>query len=192
MKRAATIICTLLVSLSNYGQDVVCNPEFIESNWTLMGPFDDDKSHLGRLTALYVDKFTPDNIYVGTRGSGIWSSTDGGANWQNAFSYEYAGVGIHNIVEADVYVEGPSYNIGAIYGYGMFASFMNQYDIALMYFDPFLNSWKKEPASNYPDDFIFQMNKTKIGGFAMANRADEYELWLANGPYVFLSPQSQP
>lgn len=125
-------------------QEIICTPSFINSDWSCLGPFDDDSSNIARVTALFVEPTDNDYIYLGTRGSGLWKTSNGGLNWSNVFSYQLAGVGINKIVQADVYIDGPDYNGKALYCYSMFGSIYNRYCLGLVYFDPFTNSCRKE------------------------------------------------
>jgi photosystem II stability/assembly factor-like uncharacterized protein len=37
---------------------------------------------VGRITAIAADPFSPDTVYAGARGTGLWNSFDGGVHWQ--------------------------------------------------------------------------------------------------------------
>jgi photosystem II stability/assembly factor-like uncharacterized protein len=47
------------------------------TSWNLLGPTD----LISEVNQIAIDAFNPDLIYVATRGSGLWRSTDGGATW---------------------------------------------------------------------------------------------------------------
>jgi photosystem II stability/assembly factor-like uncharacterized protein len=54
------------VSSNTFGQD----------QWTPVGP------EGGYVTALAINPNTPNTLYAGTQGSGVFKSTNGGANWR--------------------------------------------------------------------------------------------------------------
>jgi len=90
-----------------------CSPSELTSAWVNLGPFDDEQSHIARVTALYVNPVNPDEITIGTRGSGLWQTHNGGLEWQNLFSYDLPPIGINEIVNASVFVAGPDYTTNA-------------------------------------------------------------------------------
>jgi len=47
--------------------------KFVEADNSVLG--------LGRVTTIAIDPRSPDTLYVGARGSGIWKTTDAGVNW---------------------------------------------------------------------------------------------------------------
>jgi photosystem II stability/assembly factor-like uncharacterized protein len=60
------------------------------SNWVQLGPTAIPKGQTnsdarvlvtGRITAIVIDPFNPNVIYVGTAHGGVWKTTDGGLNW---------------------------------------------------------------------------------------------------------------
>jgi photosystem II stability/assembly factor-like uncharacterized protein len=46
-------------------------------NWTLLGP----STPISEILQIAIDAVNPDLVYVATRGSGLWKSTDGGYSW---------------------------------------------------------------------------------------------------------------
>lgn len=86
------ILLTILffsLTLNVLAQEISCNVSFIESDWSCLGPFDDEASHLSRITGLFVDPTNKNVIYIGTRGSGLWETTDGSGEYGGWVSFFY-------------------------------------------------------------------------------------------------------
>ena len=183
-KMHLVLTIVLLIQITK-AQVFTCEQSDLNSNWINLGPFDDEQSHLARVTALYVDPVNSNKITIGTRGSGMWQTTNGGSNWVNLFSYELPSVGVNEIVEADVFVEGPSYSTTALYGYGYFGSILNRYDLGIVFFDPFNGKWELEPKANYPSGFSFQFNKNELTT-CIEYRPDNDEIWVGNREKIYV------
>ncbi len=179
------LICLMFLLNTTLSQEIICEESFIEPEWSNLGPFIDETSHLGRISAVWVDPNNQNKIIIGTMGSGLWQTTNGGSNWTNLFSYELPGVGIQKIVNVHVDVEGPDYDIDAIYGYGIFGSTHNRYGLGLTFYDPFTGTWQKEPIENYPEDFKFELQKNRHKSM-MAYRPNSYQLWVGNNKNIFI------
>ncbi len=178
-------ILLLSITYKVKAQITICAASDLISSWTNLGPFDDSQSHLARVTALYVDPVNNNKITIGTRGSGMWQTLDGGSNWINLFSSYLPPTGVNEIVNAQVFVEGPSYTTSALYGFGYFASTLNRYDLGLVYFDPFNAVWEREPLGNYPVDFDLQFGKPELTT-CLEVRPGTDELWVSNKDKIFV------
>ena len=62
--------------------------KLLASNWTEVGPFvelkryyDNVRNGNGRVDAIWVDPSDANRIYIGCRGGGMWTTTDGGTSW---------------------------------------------------------------------------------------------------------------
>ena len=59
--------------------EVPLAPAGVTPQWELMGPTNIG----GRCTSVVCHPVTPDTIWLGSAGGGVWKSTDGGTNWQS-------------------------------------------------------------------------------------------------------------
>ena len=56
------------------------------TSWSLLGPTEvntPEGTVSGRVTAIVTDSRTPEVVYIGAAGGGVWRSADGGATWQS-------------------------------------------------------------------------------------------------------------
>ncbi len=70
MKRNITLTILMqliLVSSNLFSQDpVACEPSFVESDWSCLGPIEEDNNNnIGRIVAVWVSDFDADYILVG-------------------------------------------------------------------------------------------------------------------------------
>lgn len=137
-----SVIIVFLLYISKptllFTQEISCNPAFLTSDWQCLGPYEYDASRMGKVMSIWADPQNINTLYAGTSSSGLWKTTDAGLNWANVFSYQLAGVGVQEIEQAEVFLEGPSYTVNALYGSTMFeGSNMSRFGLGLIYFDPF-------------------------------------------------------
>ena len=73
-------------NLKKYAETIEAGSPGISSNWRFLGPEGIAEQCHGLVNAIYVDTVNDksfNTIYAGTNSSGIWKTTDGGANWHN-------------------------------------------------------------------------------------------------------------
>jgi photosystem II stability/assembly factor-like uncharacterized protein len=74
----------LLLPLRPAAQEIICASASGPS-WKCIGPVHtrSDINTVGRINALYVSPSQPALMYAGSKGGGLWKTTDGGASWKN-------------------------------------------------------------------------------------------------------------
>ncbi|HET8963921.1 MAG TPA: hypothetical protein VFM99_08490, partial [Chitinophagales bacterium] len=189
MKNSITLLASCFFCIINItAQELPCTlSPSLSSDWSCLGPFEYEESKQGKIVAIWADPGSINTLYAGTGSSGLWKTSDGGSNWENLFSFELAGVGVQEIEQAEVFVEGPSFTTYAIYGSTMFeGSNMSRFGIGLVYYEPFNGTWQKEAESNFPVGFSFELHKDYFGGFALAYQQGLKKLWVGNSKKIFI------
>lgn len=97
MKTLLTFFSIFFLASALNAQTISCIESNLNSDWHVLGPVSYSTSDLGRVTAIYVDPANIDIIVAGTRGSGIWRSTDGGDNWVSITGLQIPALGIISI-----------------------------------------------------------------------------------------------
>ncbi|MBK6729595.1 MAG: hypothetical protein IPG60_01085 [Bacteroidetes bacterium] len=176
-------VLMILVNYSSKSQTVSCNTSFLTSDWNCIGPFEYEKSNMGRVYAVWADPANTDHIYAGTGASGLWETTDGGANWSNVLSAQFPALGVWDIVGKQMGSENKWFLST------MFFSKLNIMNLGFIYYDTGDDTWKE--VDEYPDytddkyDFKLGGPIKKLGFRQMFIRPGTDELWVANGQNFF-------
>lgn len=104
MKHLTLIFILFIILCFNlFSQDpITCNESFLDSDWQISGPIEDDSySNMGRIVSIWVAPTNPNYILVGTRTSGLWKSIDGGENWSNLTAFQLPACGVLGIAVYD-------------------------------------------------------------------------------------------
>ncbi len=183
MKIYYLFIASLWILSSIKSQTVSCNTSFLNSDWNCIGPFEYEKSNMGRVYAVWADPANTNHIYVGTGASGLWETTDGGDNWHNVISDDFPALGVWDI-KSKYYG-----SVMKIFLSTMHFSKLNIMNLGFLYYNADDDVWL-EPLS-YPDyttdkyDFLQAGPVKKLGFRQMFVRPETDELWIANGQNLF-------
>ncbi len=77
----------------------VCNTSPYNFSWTPIAPISMSLARMGIVTSVAIDYSNPNIIYAGSNYSGLWKTTDGGANWINKTDIlGIPGMGVSSII----------------------------------------------------------------------------------------------
>ncbi|MGB4930810.1 MAG: hypothetical protein WBP43_12610, partial [Chitinophagales bacterium] len=187
-----TSILVLLTSFSirlTFGQDPVsCNPSYLPSNWKLIGPVDDyTVSNMGRAISVWVSPNNPQYILLGTRASGLWKSTDGGANWSNLTGFQLPACGVQGIA---VYDNGtPLANDDRIYLATQFlGTEINEYSVGIAFSNNNGISWQYDYSMDIDPSLVgHPFTRTgNIGSMHLFLKPGSSDLYVLNGPNIYV------
>lgn len=182
-------ILMLLKSTISFCQDPVsCEPSFVASDWTCVGPLEEvNNNNIGRIVAVWVSPFNPDYILVGTRSTGIWRSTNDGETWTNLTSYQLPACGIKDIAVYNNATETTTDDI--IYATTQFyGNDINVYGVGLIYSVDNGVTWVQDYSMDTDYDLAAQPF-VRTGGYVGSNNlyfppGESYFL-LTNGSNIF-------
>jgi hypothetical protein len=167
-----------IVSRSAFSQTVSCSDPFLPSDWIGIGPYEyTEDNQQGRVMSIWVDPENEDEIYIGTRGSGIWYTYDGGEHWANQTGFQLPATGAWSISGRRV-IAGPT----MLYASTQFVgSDRNIYGLGLIYSKNNGATWTRE--TSYPAWFQFNGSEKEFKKSDLEFSGTK--LYMTNGKYLF-------
>jgi hypothetical protein len=175
MKNTIVISLFLCFSCLAIGQTVSCGTSFLTSDWNNIGPYQSSLAYMGRVTSIWVDEedHNAEFILAGTRGSGIWKTTDGGDNWSNTSGFQLPAAGITNIEQYK-----PLGGSNHFYSTTSFnGSDRNVYHEGIIYSTDNASTWNL--MGSYPDGYLREGELSAFGSRKIKLRPTTSDLWVA-------------